>query len=656
MGDFGSSRSGDPQPRAERLALAVVTGAIVLVPFATITLPYRRALYTQALTLLALTAGLLAAGLVRPGWGRRIGAGRCRVAAGVGLYGLAALHGGAVGLARGNEVELLAGQVLSMALLPLAALAGAGLGGGARSRPLAWGLGAGVASASLLHWLAWLASPPGAGLDRRLFFANAVSVVGASLLGLLLLATLVVSARGILRVLAGIATLPVLLLILASGVRGLWVATVLAVAVFLVLAFPPVRRQLALLGWMLAVAGAAVGVVAMARWVERPRPNLLPAAEPSALLAPVWGVVREVARERPESAAVRFAAAGGHCHWALAPAFPVPELKTGTYRLRGRLTGPDSWRVYVALQWFDGEGRLLGRTVARRVEGSLAEVVTLLPRGAVSARVVVGCPGEGEGEWLLHALALHRLGPAWLLRLPGLAQTLESRLSAGLLEKDRVVGAALRVRLRESRRLWDLFRHAAWGRKLSGHGLGATYAFDGPGRDERGRLTADAQPNYIHNFYLFLLYKLGLLGTGLVVVALVLWLTAAVAATRRLPYGLSRAFAAAAAAGLAAYSLWSLSSPEILDFRVAPLWGLLLAALARLETVSDDSGEGGAERLDHPVDLALAEAVMERQRDGTSRHRLGDRQGSVKISQALADVGLEVNRGEVGAGRNAPCL
>jgi O-antigen ligase len=132
------------------------------------------------------------------------------------------------------------------------------------------------------------------------------------------------------------------------------------------------------------------------------------------------------------------------------------------------------------------------------------------------------------------------------------------------------VDRSVSLRLAESRSLLARLRTSGWPSRLFGHGLGATF--------DAGRGTGDST-NYVHNFYLFLLFKLGLVGTVLVLAAFALWcrylLVALLARRAGTP---ARVRLAAALAAWLAYLLWSVSSPEILDFRIAPLWGLLLAA------------------------------------------------------------------------------
>jgi O-antigen ligase len=100
------------------------------------------------------------------------------------------------------------------------------------------------------------------------------------------------------------------------------------------------------------------------------------------------------------------------------------------------------------------------------------------------------------------------------------------------------------------------------------------------GYDNRGHMVWYGDVNYIHNLYLFLLFKLGLIGTVAVLAALALWIGWAIRSTLRLPHGERRAFLAATAAIWIGYCVWALTSPELIDFSMAPLFGLLVAASA----------------------------------------------------------------------------
>lgn len=581
----------------------LVIGVMVLVPYATIGLSFRTALYVQAILLLLLTLSLLGVGArgvgARPQdtwWSirERFRATPWMILWGLGFYTLATALGWGVAILRSNPRATVAGQVLSMGLLPLAAVAGLSLPSRALLRPYSRALSGAVVFAALLHLTSW-ASWASLGyhiVNQRLFFANAISVVGPALLGLLLLLTLMtggeLGARW-LRVTAWLGAACIALYILLAGVRGLWLVMPPALILFSLLALHRKGAVLALVALLLLGFGGFATWRLFDLWLEQPRPNLLPGQYPADLLARPPQSVREADSPGSPAGAITWSPNGGGCGWALGPPFPI-SLPTGhTFRLRADFSGPVGARGYVTLQWFDAKGDLLGgKTVPSALHPWLPakERWAVLPPGAVAARVVVGCDPSRKGIWTLRRLELHHLGRGFLAPLLRQRSFLRTRLGSILKIFDRSSrgpeDTSLNLRYRESRELVRLFAGASWPRRIFGHGLGATYQLEVMGRDAQGKPTPNTRPNYIHNFYLFLLFKLGLVGAALVLTALGLWILAAMSAVRRLTPGFQRSFAAAAAAAFVAYSIWSVASPQILDFRMAPLWGLLLAALSRL--------------------------------------------------------------------------
>ena len=148
--------------------------------------------------------------------------------------------------------------------------------------------------------------------------------------------------------------------------------------------------------------------------------------------------------------------------------------------------------------------------------------------------------------------------------------------------------ASIAFRLRETRVIASEIRNSAWPVWVLGRGLGATYSIDTLGYDSRGQVQRFANPNYIHNFYLFLPFKLGVVGTVEVLAALGIFVWVAAKGARERPLGAGdRRFFAAAAASWTTYILWSAAAPEILDFRMAAIWGMLAAATAVARNCGD---------------------------------------------------------------------
>jgi hypothetical protein len=183
----------------------------------------------------------------------------------------------------------------------------------------------------------------------------------------------------------------------------------------------------------------------------------------------------------------------------------------------------------------------------------------------------------GSGTWSVEELRLRTLpgAPAtWLrailLRLTSAVAAFSSPQSDG----------TLAYRLREWRAVRAHWASAGLGRLLTGQGLGATFAYPNSSWDDDGHRALAKSASYIHNYYIFLAFKLGLAGLaalgGLLLV--VGWTASRAFAARRSTEAGSAWFLAAAASAWAAFLLWSVTSPEILNFRMAPIWGALIAA------------------------------------------------------------------------------
>jgi hypothetical protein len=594
-----------------RSLLAGAAAAVVAAPYATTALPFRQALFAQAAVIAAIVAALLAVGLATPGAGARLRRTLRWPAVAAALYLASAVLGAVVGVAHGNPLLLVAGQFLSMALLPAGFVAVAALAGDRRLAACAAGLCTAVVVASLLHLVHWLRVAVGGGLESRLLFANNVSVVGPALAALLLsLAALIAGERRV-RWAAAAGAVLIAAYVVGSGVRGLWLATPVGVGGLLLLS-PGLRRGLRgslrrRRGWWVSVA--AVGLVALAAtagWLALARPSLLASADPLALAAGSRPGLAAAVPPAGGEAVLSWEPTAEQRGWALGAPFAVS--RPGTYRLRVELAGAGGGGGGgVAVQWLDAAGRKLGETAAvagtggwRRVDayGSAGAAVRggrLIVRGGVGGGEG---GGEGGGRWFVRRVEVVRIGPSWLAAPLGqLAVSLHRLRSLTVLwDADRAASyPSLDSRLRESRRLLELFGDGNRLQQLFGRGLGAVYRFDTFGYDDLGRRRPVGEVNYIHNFYLFLLFKLGLVGAVLVLAALAIWGATAVKAARALPPGLARSLAAAVAAGWLAYCLWSASSAAILEFRIAPLWGFLLAALA-VDTAAPVAGRSAGQR------------------------------------------------------------
>ena len=151
---------------------------------------------------------------------------------------------------------------------------------------------------------------------------------------------------------------------------------------------------------------------------------------------------------------------------------------------------------------------------------------------------------------------------------------------------------SLAYRAREMNVLLVTFSGAKPVAKILGHGLGFTFVSKDVGLDDKGNLAPTRTTNYIHNFYLVLLVKLGLVGTAVMLGVLALWIVWSVheaRASRREP---EKTFLIAASTVWIAAAVWNLACPELIDFRMAPLWGLLIAASVNAAEQGDSTTVG----------------------------------------------------------------
>jgi len=209
-------------------------------------------------------------------------------------------------------------------------------------------------------------------------------------------------------------------------------------------------------------------------------------------------------------------------------------------------------------------------------------ICALIPEKARSFRIRISSWQGSQGIWELHSLQASPINSGIFCRIANEALSLNARVS-GLIDALRNARSSrdptLSFRLTESTKTWRAFASAPLSLKLMGHGLGSTIRLDTDGFDNRGHWIHYDEVNYLHNWYLFLLYKLGIIsGLGILICTAVwMWLIFKQIVDNRRGSP-SRAFPAAALASWICYLIWSLTSPEILDFRMAPIWGFLLAA------------------------------------------------------------------------------
>lgn len=572
-------REDAPESSTWPLAAGIV--ALILVPYTTISLPFRTGLTAQAagialLLVLLLTRGWLCG--VRP-W--RALAPTAAEPKGLLLYLGAALLGTVVGLARGSDPSLLAGQLASLAFLPAGALAAASVAPAERWRSVRDALAGGVALACSFHLVSWLRSASAGEAVHRLHAPNAISPGGLALLGLAM--ALAVAASGGRPARWGwLAAALICLFVVGSGTRGLWLTALPLILIFggLSGAWRRVSRR----GWfllLLALGAASILAHLTSTWLNRPRPNLLPATVEDLLASPLAGRAPQLRRSAHLPSFAEWSAAPRPVVlWGPAP-FSGDE---GAYRLRAILRGHGEGVGALTVLGLD-EREVPVSVITLYVQAPTGwqerSIVGFLAPNVRYLRLEVSSQGEG-GPWALRALHLERLGPAALTTPLAQLSYLDRRLGTVLAflpgHEAPPRDTSVSFRLAESRTLWAALVAAEWGPRVFGHGLGATFRFAPPAPGSGP--PALVPTNYIHNFYLFLLFKLGIVGALAVAAALCLWVGSAWRGALTAEPGERRAFLAAAAAAWAAYLVLALSSPEIINFRVSALLGLLLAATA----------------------------------------------------------------------------
>ncbi|MBZ5588827.1 MAG: hypothetical protein LAO05_09710 [Acidobacteriia bacterium] len=560
-----------------RLVVPLAALAMLLGPVVTHSLPTAAEGAARASLNLAVTLAVVLLGLANPRRRANLALPWSPLMVGVGLYAAAAMLGGVVALVRGNETHLVAGQLLSMGLLPLAALGGWMHGSVAGMRRFAVVV-SGMSSAACLVAFAFGVVRLAHGQDpRRFSFPNGAAPTGAAMLAALLGLALGATSKGWRRHLAFGAVGIVAAYTLISSVRSLWLAGTFAVVVFALVAW---GKAAIFRPWLLRAAAVLLAVTASAAalsvlWWGHARPNLL-----SRLDERVPGPARPVL----ESATGPEVHAPDIGSVARIDALSTPEMPAAAYRVRGEVLFRGPGRVQVGV-WPAGSGSdseplVVADILASKAGAKVFSEVAVSRRATMSLEVRLrDTRGTSEG---LKGVTFERLGPAWLGSLivlldRGVYRPVDPDAGSG--ESAFASDASLAFRFKETRAVLREFLRSSWTARVLGHGLGARFQFAATGYDRTGNIVGFENPNYIHNFYVFLLFKLGFAGLVAVGAALFLWiLVPAISALRLTAGDPRRVFLAAHAAVWFGYSVWSLAAPEILDFRLAPLWGFLLAA------------------------------------------------------------------------------
>ena len=515
--------------------------AVAAVPYATVWMPFQTSLWASGAVVITIVASLAVVG--RRGLAAAAAEAPGPVRTGLGLYLAAATYGAAVGVAHGNPIRYVATQTASMVILPAAFLA---FRAGARTsvRRLAAGLGFGAFVAVAVH-VALLAVRAGApavnGEALRLALPYDVAYTGPAVMALL---SALAWAAETPSPLAAAACAASGLLLVGSMSRGAWLATAGGVGLYWWLSRRrrwwtlPLAASVALL-CVAAVLGASARVWRNARPLLASRLDLPDDAPP--------GAVTDIGKRVPVT--------GG----------PV-EI---AFSVGGRPAGP---LIVAVSSWSPGEG---ARALAllRPNPHDASTVVRTVAFPAAGATRLDFCVWNPPGTGQSLRLEARELPGA----LAGWVRTAGLRLGTlGAAVTDPASDATLGYRVREMEAVRDAWMRASLLRRLSGQGLGATVEFPNSSWSSSGRRITVPTASYLHNFYVFLGFKLGAVGIaallGLLMVAGWTWR----AAWRALPAGGSPALAAATACWCA-YLAWSVTSPEIVNAHIATLLGALVA-------------------------------------------------------------------------------
>ena len=545
---------------------AVVVAAIAIAPVVAVALPFGSALRVQCAVITALLA-LRLLSRVRPAI-RALGATPRPVLAGMLLYGVAALWGAAVGFGSSNSASHVIGQSVSMLLLPIGFIA---FTAPPRLTPraLLQGLGLALGLAILVH-LAAVAAPgalgPPEGEAFRLILRNDIGFAAPALL-VVVLGTAWLRGGGGRPALIAVALAAVILVGAMS--RGAWFAA--AVGLVTALALTGRARRSSLRWTLLSLCGVAVAAVVIMSLATRTAREIvvLPAGSEMPTAAVLPPTLADLLAPPPDQAK------GGPAGRAVEIARDLPLHVYGV-ELDATLRGDGGTEAILVLEPAGREAALpqvrLGCAGGDRA--CRLRAMHRLPAGTQRLSVYLWTAG---GTWNVEELRLRELPSPAAMWSRAIAVRLSSLRPALSSPRD---DGTLAYRLDEWRAIRAQWSQAGLGRLLAGQGLGARFTFPNASWDNEGRRIMAPTSSYIHNFYVFLAFKLGLAGLvalgGLLLV--ICWTASKALALRRRHGAGTTWFPGAAAAAWLAFLTWSLTSPEILDFRLAAIWGALIAA------------------------------------------------------------------------------
>lgn len=559
-------------PTFERLPVSLVFAALVCSPYSGLMVSYRHSVLAQFLAICLVLCGamVLSEKGVRSAW-RAMPA---SVSLGLALYAGAATWGLVVGLASGNPLRYVLSQGAAMLLLPIGAMAFVGVRG-ANADSLVPGFAWAAIFAATIHVTVALSpSLRSHWADGGLRF---VFVEGATATGAAVLLVLVLFGASLRRptLLTSCGLVAALVLLVGLLSRGAWICLGLTVPILSILVVRDRKIRTRLL--VIAIL-AGVGVAGLV---------VLGSEQPVGLALVAFQKPMSVTPSKLGQAALRARASEGEkvgSELVRRVAFHGPVLEV---EIHGLLSGV--CRGAISVQWFDSRGQIVqdSRTPWRATAGPAQLRATVLrPKRGVDARVAVWVE-SGSGS-----LAIDR---AWVSGY----RSLLGAWARGVLQRVRVsalyVGGEgqapnLAYRVRETKAVWHEWRSSSPIRFLVGQGLGKEFDFRNVGWSASGHRTSLPRASYIHDFYLFLMFKLGLAGAVALAGLLLLVGYLFRRALARQSGASHQWFFAAAFSAWIAYLLWSVTSPEIYDFRMAPIWGALVATCVTTEREGDFRG------------------------------------------------------------------
>jgi len=539
---------------------------MALAPYLTLELPFGLGMRVQAGLILLLLGTLSVVGRERlrhwlaalppvPRWA-------------LAAWVVSAAWGTAVGLCTSNPSRHVVGQFVAMLLLPAAALAFGAQPLLTGSR-IATGLSVAATAAAGVHLVAFaLRATPAQrhGEPLRLMLANDISPSGLAPAALLFVAAwwwVGLARRG------WVGFAGSLVLVGGSMSRGAWFVSLAGLAALAVWA--SYERGLVVIRRRLLVAGACAIVLV----------GLATTSRPGAI---AWTLNTESLENGGSSGWVLTAVTIRGRRALAVPAMDASQervlvaglrVATPAMELTCLTVGPRDGGARLTVRGYDDRGEIVVRSDVGLGTGytwARADRVVLLPPEVTSVSVALWAGGDG---WYVSEVAVREVNGAlraWL-------RTAQGRLlGLGRLLSNPTGDANVLYRGKEAAAVTERWRQASLARVLLGHGLGASYAFSNPSYDERGDRIFLPTASYIHNFYLFLAFKLGVAGLVALAALLGFVLWSAAQASRRARSPDDRWVSAATAVVFGAYLVWGVSSPGIIDFRVAPLLGAMLAA------------------------------------------------------------------------------